>query len=123
MSATAPRITGVSWGSLSVEGREAPYRDAKLWPGGSREWDWNETGTRHVPGVQPADVEEVVANGAEVVVVARGMNGALEVKDETVRALEEEGVELVVARTEEAVRRYNQLRESRPVGGVFHTTC
>lgn len=119
----APRIAGVASGRLSVDGREAPYKDAKLWPGGSREWDWNETGTRHAPGVQPADLEELLENGAEVVIVGRGMEGALGVAEETVRALAATGVELVAARTEEAVRRYNDLRESRPVGGVFHTTC
>ncbi|MBW3660578.1 MAG: Mth938-like domain-containing protein [Gemmatimonadetes bacterium] len=119
----SPRIEDLDWGRLAVEGREAPYKDAKLWPGGSREWDWNETGTRHVPGVQPADVEEVVEHGAEVVVLGRGILGALRVKDETLEALERAGVEVHVAKTEEAVRRYNELREARPTGGLFHTTC
>jgi len=53
-----PRVAALEWGVLEVEGGSEPYKDAKLWPGGSREWDWNETGTRHVPGVQLADVEE-----------------------------------------------------------------
>ena len=29
---------------------------AKLYPGGARAWDWRETGTRHRPGIQPADI-------------------------------------------------------------------
>jgi hypothetical protein len=49
-----------------------------LWPGGSRGWDWNETGTSHVPGVQVADVEELLAPGARAVVSGRGMHGRLE---------------------------------------------
>lgn len=123
MSARSPRIDEVEWGRISVEGSDASYKDAKVWPGGSREWDWNETGTRHVPGVQPEDLEEIVEKGIEAIVIGRGMLGALRVKDETLEALERTGVEVEVARTEEAVRRYNELRESRPVGGVFHTTC
>lgn len=121
--ARSPRIDDVRWGRLAVEGSDGPYKDAKLWPGGSREWDWNETGTRHVPGVQPGDVEEILERGVEVLVVGRGMFGALRVQEETLHAVEETGVEVEVARTEEAVRRYNELRESRPVGGLFHTTC
>jgi hypothetical protein len=40
----SPRITHVSWGHLEVEGGRR-FKDAKLFPGGSREWDWRETGT------------------------------------------------------------------------------
>ena len=69
-TALSPRITNLSWGSLDVEGNS--FRDAKLFPGGSREWDWNETGTRHVPGIQPSDVEELLEHGATVVVLSRG---------------------------------------------------
>lgn len=120
---TSPRITALSWGRLEVEGRETPFKDAKLYPGGSREWDWNETGTSHSPGIQPGDVEELLEAGARVVVLSRGMNGRLRVRDDTLRMLEEEGVDVHVLRTEEAARRYNELAREEPVGGLFHSTC
>jgi hypothetical protein len=44
----SPRITHLSWGRIEVEGGRT-FKDAKLWPGGVREWDWQETGTRHRP--------------------------------------------------------------------------
>jgi hypothetical protein len=53
----SPRITHLEWGAMEAEGL-APARDMKLWPGGGRAWDWRETGTHHVPGIQIADVEE-----------------------------------------------------------------
>jgi hypothetical protein len=56
----SPGINHVSWGRLEVEGRAEPYKDAKLFPGGSREWNWRETGTNHVPGIQPTDVQELL---------------------------------------------------------------
>ena len=121
--ATSPRITQLSWGRLEVEGREEPYKDAKLYPGGSRAWDWNETGTRHRPGIQPADVEELLDAGAEVVVLSRGFHGRLAVKPETLEMLEERGVEVHVLQTEEAAERYNELSETRNTGGLFHSTC
>src|SRR5690606_40772234 len=49
----SPRISRLSWGQIEVAGHGA-FKDAKLYPGGAREWDWSETGTRHVPGIQPA---------------------------------------------------------------------
>src|SRR5205823_318998 len=39
----SPRISYISWGRLEVEGRAEPYKDAKLFPGGSRGWNWRET--------------------------------------------------------------------------------
>jgi hypothetical protein len=118
----SPRVTRLSWGSLEVEG-QGSYKDAKLWPGGSRAWDWNETGTSHDPGIQPADVEEVVEQGAETVVLSRGMNERLQVKPETLEMLEDRGVEALVLQTEDAVERYNELAGSEPVGALIHSTC
>lgn len=120
----SPRITHLSWGRLEVEGHEAPFKDAKLYPGGARAWDWNETGTRHRPGIQPADVEELLDHGAETVILSRGINERLQVKPETLSMLEERGVSVDVLQTEQAVERYNALQaEGKPVGGLFHSTC
>ena len=57
--ARSPRITHISWGRMEVDGL-GTGKDFKLYPGGGRAWDWNETGTRHVPGIQPADVAELL---------------------------------------------------------------
>jgi hypothetical protein len=78
----SPQITHVSWGRLEVEGKAEPYKDAKLFPGGSRAWNWRETGTEHVPGIQPADVQELLAHGAKVVVLSRAMAECLRVSGE-----------------------------------------
>ena len=56
----SPKISAISWGRMEVDG-VGSGKDFKLWPGGGRPWDWNETGTHHDPGVQPADVEETMA--------------------------------------------------------------
>ncbi len=120
----SPRITHLSWGRLETEGSGGAFKDAKLYPGGARAWDWNETGTRHRPGIQPADVEELLTRGAEVVVLSKGINERLQVQDATLRMLEERGVEAHVLQTEKAAERYNALRdEGRRVGGLFHSTC
>ncbi len=119
----SPRIRRVAWGRIEVEGVGAPYKDAKLWPGGSREWDWNETGTRHDPGIQPADVRELLAHGATTIVLSRGVQRRLQVRPDTLELLEVEGVTAHVLPTGEAVRLYNELREREAVGGLFHSTC
>lgn len=118
----SPRIRSLTWGSIDVEGHKV-FKDVKLFPGGAREWDWSETGTDHIPGVQTADVEELLEHGAEVVVLTKGMNRRLKVPPETVRQLEERGIAVHVLQTEDAVKVYNDLRKRKPTGGLFHSTC
>ena len=118
----SPRITGLSWGRIEVEGYP-PFRDAKVFPGGARAWDWTETGTRHQPGVQPADVQELIEHGVKTVVLSRGVWERLQVCPETLKVLAKKGIEVEVLQTEAAVKRFNELRETVPTGGLFHSTC
>ena len=118
----SPIVLDVSWGRMAVDGL-GEGKDFMLYPGGGREWDWSETGTRHSPGIQPADVEELLDHGATVIVLSRGMEHRLEVDPGTLALLEERGVPVHVAETTEAVRVYNDLAARAPVGGLFHSTC
>jgi hypothetical protein len=123
MDDKSPLITHSSWGRMVVEG-VGEGKDFKLYPGGGRPWDWNETGTRHSPGIQPADVQELLDRGCQVVVLSRGMQLALQVRPETLSELADKGVEVHVEETTSAVRRYNALvAASAAVGGLFHSTC
>ena len=119
---SSPRITGFSWGRLEVDG-DRSFKDAKLFPGGAREWNWRETGTAHDPGIQPADVEELLEHGADVVVLSRGVMERLRICPETLEMLKNRGVAAHVLQTEEAVRLYNELQRKQRVGGLFHSTC
>ena len=122
MAGTSPRVTGLEWGQVDTEA--GAFRDAKLWPGGGRNWDWNETGTDHDPGVQAADVEELLDNGAETVVIGCGQQQRLGVTDEAVSAIEQRGASVDVAATADAIERYNELAvEGRAVGALIHSTC
>ncbi|KAJ8368040.1 hypothetical protein SKAU_G00080680 [Synaphobranchus kaupii] len=121
---TSPEIASLSWGHMKVKGSSSSYKDCKVWPGGSRTWDWRETGTNHHPGVQPADVEEVLKKGVNTLVIGRGMNEALQVPSATLEYVKKQGVDVKVLQTEKAVQEYNALvGQGVKVGGVFHSTC
>lgn len=120
---SAPIIEQIQWGRMEVSGI-GQGKDFKLWPGGGRIWDWDETGTRHWPGIQPTDVEELVANGASAVILSQGMWRALHTQQATLNTLAARGVDYEVTETREAVERYNARAANREaVGGLFHTTC
>ena len=120
---TSPRIKSIAWGRMEIE-NIGVGRDFKLWPGGGRPWDWNETGTSHAPGIQPADIEELIANGSEVFVFSRGMNLSLGLSPEAATYLKELNLEYHFEETKASVKIYNELAaEGRAVGGLFHSTC
>jgi hypothetical protein len=121
----SPRIAHLSWGSIEVEidGRRERFKDVKLFPGGAREWDWRETGTSHVPGIQPADVAELLEHGANVIVLSKGVFERLQVHPETLDLLRRKQIPTHVLQTGEAMRLYNRLCEERPTGALIHSTC
>src|SRR5438874_12845462 len=109
-SQASPKISTLSWGRMAVEG-VGEAKDFKLWPGGGRAWDWNETGTRHEPGIQPSDVQELLDRGSEVVVLGRGHDLALRAAPDTLDLLRQAGVTVHIEETAAAVDRYTELAQ------------
>jgi hypothetical protein len=112
------RVDDYRFGSISVGGRVykadliiLPNRVIPSW--------WRRSGHSLVP----EDLEEVVKAALEVLVVGTGAAGAMRVPEETLRFLQERGIELVVLRTGEACRRFNELQETRRVAAALHLTC
>ncbi|MCH9015351.1 MAG: Mth938-like domain-containing protein [Gemmatimonadetes bacterium] len=118
----SPRIESQAWGTIEVEG-QGSFKDVKLFPGGAREWDWGETGTSHIPGIQMADVEELLEKGAEVVILSQGMLERLQVRPEIVQELQARNVQVHVLPTQGTVRLYNEISRTKPVGALIHSTC
>ncbi len=119
----SPWISHLSWGRMEVDG-VGVGKDFKLWPGGGRAWDWRETDTHHVPGIQPSDVRELLDNGSQSVVLSRGMLMMLRTCQETLDLLEEHNIPVHIAETKAAAEIYNGLVSGGvAVGGLFHSTC
>jgi hypothetical protein len=121
MRSRSPEVTEMSWGRIVAEGRT--FKDARLFPGGAEEWDWNRTGTRHRPGIQLADLEDLLVHAPQTVILSRGVDLVLEVPDATVAAIRAAGPEVVVLQSEEAVREYNRRRLDEAVVALIHSTC
>jgi len=119
----SPRITSLKWGSITVEGCNRPFKDAKVFPGGAREWDWGEHGTGHGQGIQVGEVMELLRAGANAVVLSRGQAGRLRIHRDTLAMLERRGIPVHVHRTQKAVEIYNDLTETSAPAGLFHSTC
>ncbi len=119
----SPYINHISWGQMDVAG-VGVGKDFKLWPGGGREWNWLETDTHHVPGIQPADIKELLDNGSQIIVLSRGMLLMLQTCQETLELLENRRIQVHIAETKAAAKLYNSLASGgEAVGGLFHSTC
>jgi hypothetical protein len=119
-------ITFLSWGKMevSIDGERHNFKDCKIWPGGAREWRWQETGTHHDPGVQPADIEEILEQDIDVLVLGRGQLGRLNVSAEVEALLRERGISYHAEKTKRAIELFNELAgQGKQVGGLFHSTC
>ncbi len=119
----SPLIDQIAWGHMKVSD-VGTGKDFKLWPGGGREWDWRETNTHHVPGIQPADIQELLDRGIRSIVLSRGMLLKLHTAPETLELLESNGIKVHIAETKQAAEIYNELAsKGEAVGGLFHSTC
>ena len=119
-------ITHLSWGRMEVtiEGRTLTFKDCKVWPGEAKEWDWGITGTHHRPGIQPADIEEILDQDIEVMVLSRGMELMLHTCPKTEQLLRSKGIDYHIEETKQAVALFNELaQQGKRVGGIFHSTC
>jgi hypothetical protein len=118
----SPYVNDLSWGRIATQA--GVFRDAKLWPGGGREWDWNQTGTDHAPGVQPADIRGLLDQKAGTILIGTGQQERLGVPEETERFVAGAGATIEVMATPQAVARYNRLAESGTrVAALLHSTC
>jgi hypothetical protein len=56
-------------------------------------------------------------------VLSRGFYERLQICQQTLQMLQDKNISVHVEQTEEAVRLYNELRETERVGALIHSTC
>jgi hypothetical protein len=111
-------INDYRFGSITVGG-EVYKADLIILPDRIITSWWRRSGHSLVP----EDLEEVVKAAPEVLVVGAGAAGVMRVPEETLRYLQERGIEVVVLRTGEACLRFNELRATRRAAAALHLTC
>lgn len=120
-SKVSPHVTAFEWGKIEIGTKV--YKDVRLWPDHSEEWNWGKTGTRHVPGIQISDLEDFIDEIDEIV-LSEGVDGVLQTKPETLEYLEKAGKKIHKALTPEAIKIYNEraVKHVR-IGALLHSTC
>lgn len=120
-------ITNFQWGSIDVyinNEHQETFKDAKIWFSGAKKWDWSETGTRHKPGIQPADGQELIDLGVTTLILSRGVDLVLQVPKKTITYFEDRGITVHTLQSTEAFQLFNKLSaQGEKIGILLHSTC
>ncbi|CAH8654598.1 unnamed protein product [Schistosoma curassoni] len=136
MSQCSPLIKNMSWGSITVEtisedgtinpNKLITYRDAKLWPNGSRAWDWNESGTGHFAGIQKQDVDELLSYKPNIIILSKGVLSQLKVPQSLIDHINQSDprIKIIVETSKKAFKLYNEYAiQGERVAALIHSTC
>jgi len=81
---------------------------------------WRKQG--HLLAVE--DLQPVLAAKPSVLVVGCGTSRMMKISEETRQVLQQQNIELIVLKTDEAVETFNELAEKgRDVAAALHLTC
>ena len=112
-------IEKYKFGSIKINGKIYDFDVEVYWTGEVLKW-WREKG--HIFDVN--DVKRAVKKNPDVIVFGTGFYGICEVTKECKNYIEERVIELIIDKTENAVKAFNDLlKESKKVVGLFHLTC
>jgi hypothetical protein len=115
-------ITTFRWGVI-IDATGRTFKDARLFPGGVEEWDWRRTGTRHDPGIQIADLDDLLTTKPDVVILSRGVDLVLQVPHATIAHARAHAKTVLVLQSEEAVAEYNRRIANERMIALIHSTC
>jgi len=111
-------IDSYSFGHISIDDK-AYSSDVIILPGSVRGAWWRKQG--HNLAVD--DLQAVMDSRPAQLVIGTGYYGNMQVPGDTVRALENAGIGVHVARTADAVALYNEMADSARVAAALHLTC
>jgi hypothetical protein len=112
------KIESYSFGKIVIDGVTF-NRDLKLFPDRVLPNWWRKEG--HF--LECEDMDDVFSFEPEAIVIGTGMLGAMKVSKRVKDKCAEKGIELLIEKTEKAVKIFNQISGSKKTVGLFHLTC
>jgi len=70
------------------------------------------------------DIERVLKQKPDIIIIGTGASGIAKVTERAKKAIAEQGIELIIQKTKDAVKIFNNFQEKqKKVIGLFHLTC
>lgn len=105
------------FGHIVVDGRAYDY-DIIIFEGTVLRWTRRQS---HLLEIE--DLREALRESPDIVLIGNGYNGLMKVPDQVIYAIGAQGIEVIVEKTTEVVRRFNELPKSRRAIAALHITC
>lgn len=112
-------INSYVFGKIEIDGKYYE-QDVIIFPDRVHDGWWRKTGH----SLSMDDLIIVLEHKPKTLIIGSGASGAMMVPQDVRLCLEHEGIELIIERTEKAVKTYNEKRSHNSnVIGAFHLTC
>ena len=112
------KIEHYSFGKIIIDGKTYTS-DVIIYPEKVDSSWWRKQGhSLHID-----DLMNVIAEKPELFIVGTGNSGVMVVPQETVSYLKSKGIEVNIARTDEAVKLFNKFQKEKRTIAALHLTC
>ena len=119
-------IEEYKFGQIIIDGKRYNFDVEVRWTGEVLQWQREES---HI--IDFKDVARAVSQKPEMIVIGTGAYGVAKVTPKAEKLIKDQGIELVIDSTQEAIKTFNiQLEASKEeegrekkVIGLFHLTC
>jgi len=114
------------FGFIRISGKSYDYDIEVRWTDEVLPWQRKEG---HVFDLE--DIQRALEQNPESIIFGTGASGIAKVTESAQRAIKDRGIELIIDKTEEAVKTFNVIKEyskeedgkQKKVIGFFHLTC
>jgi hypothetical protein len=117
------KIDNIKFGSILID--QQYYRhDVMVFPNGEVRRRKGGLAMIGPHGIKREEVEELVRAGAQAIVVGKGIFSRAKLRPDAQGFLQEGHIDFSVLPSKEAMTKFNTLiKNSKPLGGIFHVTC
>ena len=119
-------IKEYKFGSITINGKDYAYDVEVCWTGEVLDWWRNESHIIDLP-----DIQRALEQKPDLIIIGTGAYGLAKITEKAKQAIKEQRIELIIDKTEEAVRTFNIIKQNskeeegkqKKVIGLFHLTC
>ena len=109
-------IASTSFGRIIIDGKK--YNDVLIVNNKILERDWDSGSHR----ISNNEAEKLLMGSPDVIIVGTGQAGVLRVDSIIIEKIRK-NAELLILKTPEAVKNFNELSKDKKVNALIHTTC
>ncbi|MFC2027526.1 MTH938/NDUFAF3 family protein [Chloroflexota bacterium] len=118
------RIDSMSFGVIGIEGKKYRIRDVAIFPDGVVRRRKISRWLANHHKYRKEDIAELVASGAEMVVIGTGIYSGVKLTNDMREFINESQCELLDSSSHEVIQKFNeQVDLGKKVGALIHVLC